>query len=266
MAGEPGDALRRFAESALIIYRAQVAWVGLHVFFAVRVVAPVFQLLLFTLLGRYAGGARALEFFLAGNAAVLAGFGGLAVASTLTQEGVQDTLPYLLAAPGGGLRRLAHRLPVPIVDGLFGAVFSLAVVALLFRVDLSRADLPALAASLLAGACSGSCLGFLIGLVALVRFDLYVVWNSIYAGLLVVTGASLPLAALPGWAGAISQVVPMTRSILAARAALGGGSLASVWSLLALELAVCVAYVALGWLLLGREETILRRRGRLGIV
>jgi len=260
------DALRRYVQSALIIYRAQVAWVGVHVFVAVRVVAPVFQLLLFTLLGLSVGGERALEFFLAGNAAVLTGFGGLAVASTLTQEGVQDTLPYLLGAPGGGLGRLAHRLPVPILDGLVGAALPLVVLAPLFHVDLSRADLPALASSLLAGACAGSCLGFLIGLLALVRFDLYVVWNSIYVVLLVVTGASVPLAALPGWAQAISGVVPMAHSVLAARSALAGTPLAGVWRLLAWELAVCVGYVALGWLVLGREEAVLRRRGRLGLV
>jgi len=260
------DRMRRFGESAVIVYRAQVAWAGVHVFVAARLVAPVFQLLVFTFLGVYAGGIRALEFFVLGNAAVLAGYGGLAAAATLTQEGVQETLPYLLGAPGGRLRKLVHRLAVPVVDGLAGAVFAFAVVVLLLRLDLSHADPWALGVSLLIGAASASCIGFLIGLVALVRFDLYVVWNAVYAVLLVVTGASLPLSALPAWAQPVSQVVPMTHSILAARAAAAGGSLAGVSGLLVLELLVGAAYVAVGWLLLGREEAVLRRRGRLGLL
>ena len=68
--------------------------------------------------------------------------------------------------------------------------------------------------------------------------------NIIFGLLLVFTGANVPVDDLPGWMQIVSEGLPFTHGIEAARRLADGGTLADVWGLIGLEALIGVVYGA----------------------
>lgn len=87
--------------------------------------------------------------------------------------------------------------------------------------------------------------------------------HVLFGFLLIFTGANVPLADLPSWMRAISQAIPFTHSIEAARELVGGASMSSVLDLVGTELVIGAAYLLAGYLLLRFFENQGRRHATL---
>ena len=87
--------------------------------------------------------------------------------------------------------------------------------------------------------------------------------NVLFGFLLIFTGANVPLSDLPGWMQTVSQWIPFTHAIEAARELVDGASASSVLDLVGTELALGVAYLAAGYLLLTFFENQGRRHATL---
>ena len=74
--------------------------------------------------------------------------------------------------------------------------------------------------------------------------------NILFGLLLIFSGANVNLDTLPPWMAAISEGVPLTHGIEAARRLADGRSLGDVSGLVAAELAVGAAYAVAGYALL----------------
>ncbi|MEJ2601301.1 MAG: ABC transporter permease, partial [Anaerolineales bacterium] len=155
---------------------------------------------------------------------------------------------------------------IHIVDGMLGVVIGLAWGALLLGVDFSHANLPALGLTILVTTFSTSGLGLLMGCMSLITLNVMFVNNTVYFLLLIFSGANVPLASLPAWMQAISWALPLTRGIAAARALIGGASLAEVAPLILGEFLLGVFYVFIGYFLFRWFELQAKRRGTLETV
>jgi ABC-2 type transport system permease protein len=78
--------------------------------------------------------------------------------------------------------------------------------------------------------------------------------NVIFGFLLIFTGANVPLDELPSWMSAISQRLPFTHAIAAARELADGASFASVTGTLGTELLIGLGYLIAGYALLRAFE------------
>jgi ABC-type multidrug transport system permease subunit len=87
--------------------------------------------------------------------------------------------------------------------------------------------------------------------------------NVIFGLLLIFSGANVPLAELPGWMRAVSERVPFTHGIEAARRLANGDTFGDVGGLVAREALIGVVYVAAGYVLLRLVEEQSRRRATL---
>jgi len=87
-----------------------------------------------------------------------------------------------------------------------------------------------------------------------------------YGVLLIAAGANVPLTALPGWLAAVSNWIPLTHAIQAARAVVAGETLGQVSGLLGRELALCAAYAVIGLAALRHAEARSRVRATLELV
>ena len=87
--------------------------------------------------------------------------------------------------------------------------------------------------------------------------------NIVFLLLLVFCGTNVALDDLPAWMAAVGERLPLTHGIEAARALAGGATLGSVSELLLRELAIGLAYAALGLATLGWMERDSRRRATL---
>lgn len=254
----------QFLENSLLAYRALFVWLRPESYVALRILFPTGQLLLFTLLGRYALGEEAIPFFVTGNAVVVVALNGIyGVSIALTRERVEGLLPQLLASPANRTLMLLSKAFVHVFDGLLTASFVLLLGSILFHLEVSQAHWLMLLIALLVASFSVASFGLIVGSLVLLWRDSGLMMNTVYFALLVVTGVNVPRPMLPPWANVIGQFLPITRSVEVVRAAIQGASVDP--TLLIQELGLGALYLSLGVMLSKWIEFLSRRRGTLEI-
>jgi ABC-2 type transport system permease protein len=253
------NSARVFFVGGLISYRALFNFLQPAIYIPSMLVAPIFQILLFVYIGRSAS-LESDEFYVIGNAIQYAAIPCLfAMIFTVGGERHQKTLGYLLVTPAPRLPLfLGRALPVA-GNGFLVAVFALVVGGAIVGIDVAPSSFAPilLAAAVSAFACTG--FGFLGAGISLLIREGAVLANILFGLLLVFTGANVPIDTLPGWMQAVSEVLPFTHGIEAARELADGATLGDVAGLLAKEAAIGVAYGAAGYGAIRGAEWLARR-------
>lgn len=253
------NSARVFFIGGIASYRALFGWLSPWVYIPSLIVAPIFQILLFVYIGRSAG-LESDEFYVIGNALQYASIPCLfAMTHTIAGERFQQTLGYILITPARRLPLfLGRALPV-VSNGFFVAAFALLVGGAIVGVDVpASAYAPiALVTAVSAFSCTG--LGLINAGLGFVVRDTSVLSNVIFGLLLIFSGSNVPVDELPGWMQAVSEGIPFTHGIEAARRLADGASLGDVGGLVATEALIGVAYGAAGFWLIRLMELVGRR-------
>jgi ABC-2 type transport system permease protein len=203
------------------------------------------QVAFFAMIGRLLDSPDVVRYLLIGNAVLIAVVESAFVVASTTWERRAGTLPLLIAAPTSPVVVFCGRSVQWLASGTASASIALLVLAPVFGISLPMPQ--ALLAVPLIGLVSVSayCFGLVLAGVVLRAMELRnVVGNVIWMGIALLAGVQVPVTFWPGWAQAVSQVLPATTHGLAAiRDLLGSGPLGPVAVRALLELAV-----ALGWL------------------
>ena len=253
------SSVRIFFVGGLISFRGLFSFLRPSIYIPSMLVAPIFQILLFVYIGRSAS-LESDEFYVVGNAIQYAAVPCLfAMIFTIAGERYQKTLGYLLVTPAPRLPLfLGRALPV-VANGFFIAAFALVVGGAIVGIDVPASSYPALLLAALVSAFSCTGFGLLgAGFGLLVR-DQSVLANILFGLLLVFTGANVPVDELAGWMQSVSEVLPFTHGIAAARRIADGAPLVDVGGLLAVEGAIGVAYVIAGYAFIRGAERASRR-------
>jgi ABC-2 type transport system permease protein len=255
--------LRVFFVGGRMTYRALFYWLTPQIYIPSLVVAPVFQILLFAYIGRSAG-LESDEFYVVGNALQYSAVPCLfAMTQMIGGERYQNTLSAILVSP-------ARRIPlffgraIPVVgNAAFVAAFALAAGTLILGVDIPLSAVPALVVVILVAAFSCTGLGLINAALSLRIRENAVLSNVIFGFLLIFTGANVPLRELPDWMSAMSEGLPFTHAIEAARELADGAAFGSIAGLVGTELLLGLAYAAVGYGLLRFMEVQSRRHATL---
>jgi ABC-2 type transport system permease protein len=187
------------------------------------------------------------------------------VSDMISWERWEGTIEYTFMAP---VRRATHMVGTTLFSLVYGFVHTaiiLAVVVVVFDLDMSQANYGSAAAVLLVG--SLSLVG--IGIMGAVLPLLYPERGSqmthvIQASLLLVSGVYIVPAALPEPLQTLSAFSPATYVLAGIRAALlDGAGMAELWPTVVGLLAVGLVLVPLGVKVFGRGERYAKRTGRL---
>ncbi len=256
-------ALRVFFVGGRISYRALFNWISPVMYVTTMLGSPLFQILFFTYLGRYAG-SRGDDFFIVGNAVQVSAMAGVyGMVMGIANERQFGTLAPLLATPANRLAMFAGRALPNIVNGLAVSSFGFAISWLLLDFSPDPATLPALAFVVVVTVFSCTSLGMLIGSIGLRARDVFFAANLVYFLMLLLCGVNVPIDELPGWLGAIGRSLPLTHGIEAAREVVAGASLSSVGGLVVTEALIGAAYAVVAYGLFRLFEAEGRRRGSL---
>ena len=257
--------VRIFFIGGLTAYRGLINWLSPWIFVPTLVLAPIFQILLFVYIGRNAG-VESDEFYVIGNAVQYASIPCLfAMTHAIAGERSQQTLSYILVSPAGRLPLfLGRALPV-IANAMFVAAFSLLVAGLMLGIDIPLSAWPAIGLVIFVATFSCTGLGLICAGVGLRVRETAVLNNVIFGLLLIFTGANVDIDRLPGWMQAISERVPLTHGIEAARRVADGAAIGDVSGLLASEAVIGLAYTLVGYAVLRFMELESRRRASLQI-
>jgi len=254
---------RVFLVGGAISYRALFNWISPGMYVMTMLGSPLFQILFFTYLGRYAG-SEDDAFFIVGNAIQVAAMSGIyGMTMGIANERQYGTLQPLLATPANRLAIFSGRALPFIVNGLFVSAFGFAASWLLLDFRPAEGSVPALAVAVFVTTCSCVALGMLIGSIGLRARDVFFGANLVYFLMLLVCGVNVANEDLPGWLGAIGRGLPLTHGIDAARDVARGSTLEEVSGLLGTEALIGLAYATVAFGLFRLFEHEGRRRGSL---
>jgi len=257
------NTLRVVFVGGLTSYRALFNWISPWIFIPHTLGYPIFEILFFVYLGRFAG-VESDRFFLIGNAFLaIAVTGMFGMGHATAGERRSQTLAALLASPANRFAVFLGRALPSIVTGFFVATTSFAICAAILGVHVPLSSLSGLAIATAAAAFSCTALGLCLGALGLRGRNVSVFADVIAACMLLVSGANVPLEKLPGWLQTISSGIPLTHGIKAAREVANGASIAATSDLLLKELAVGGVYLAAGLFMLRLFEYDGRRTGSL---
>jgi ABC-2 type transport system permease protein len=257
------NTLRVVFVGGLTSYRALFNWISPWIFIPHTLGYPIFEILFFVYLGRFAG-VESDRFFLIGNAFLaIAVTGMFGMGHATAGERRSQTLAALLASPANRFAVFLGRALPSIVTGFFVATTSFAICAAILGVHVTLSSLSGLAIATAAAAFSCTALGLCLGALGLRGRNVSVFADVIAACMLLVSGANVPLEKLPGWVQTISSGIPLTHGIEAARGIANGATIAASSDLLLKELAVGGVYLAAGLLMLRVFEYDGRRTGSL---
>jgi ABC-2 type transport system permease protein len=252
-------AARVFVVGGVLSYRALFNWMQPVVYIPTMLGGPFFQILFFAYIGR-ASGVESDAFFVVGNAVQVSAMAGIfGVAMTIGGERWTQTLSLVLVSPANRFALFLGRALPLIVNGFVLSCFGFAVGLALLDFELEPRVLPALAACVLVTTASCSAFGFIIGSIGLYAREIFVAANLAYIGLLLFCGVNVPLDELPAWMRTISEVLPLTHGIEAARLVAGGAALGSVDGLILREVLVGAGYAAAAYTLFRAFEAAGRR-------
>jgi ABC-2 type transport system permease protein len=257
--------LRIFAIGGLMSYRALFYWLTFWIFVPGLIVAPIFQILLFVYIGRSAE-LESDEFYVVGNAIQYAAIPCLfAMSQLVAGEKFQNTLGAILVSPAPRLPLFFGRAVPVALNGVFVAGFALTAGSIILGIDVPVSAIPALALVIVIAAVSCTGLGLINAALGLRIRENAVLSNAIFGFLLIFTGANIPLSELPGWMRTVSDGIPFTHAIAAARQLADGATVRSVLDVIGAELLVGFAYLVAGYGLLrffedqGRRHATLER-------
>ena len=257
------NSLRVFFVGGFLAYRALFAWIHWSIYVPTMLGSPVFQILFFAYVGRYAG-LQNDAFFVVGNAVQVACMAGIyGMAMTIGAERWTQTLSPLLATPANRFALFMGRALPNFVNGLIVSTFGFVVGWALLEFDPPLSALPGLALCVLVSAASCTALGMVIGSIGLRARDVMFLANLVYFLLLLFCGVNVPLDELPAWMEAIGRALPLTHGIEAAREVAAGAPLSEVDHLLGTEAAIGAVYALFAYGLFRYFEAAGRRRASL---
>ncbi len=187
------------------------------------------------------------------------------IAETVAWERWEGTLEYTFMAPVRRYTQMVGSTLYAIAYGLVHTVVVLAVLALFFELDLSRANFATAAVFMVLGSASFVGIGIMTAILPLMYVErgaqMTFVLQSV---LLLVSGVYYSVDVLPGWMQVISHFSPATYVLDGVRAGLidGAGTgalLGDVWPLLLMG----VIFIPLGLWAFSKAERYAKRTGKL---
>jgi ABC-type multidrug transport system permease subunit len=256
-------AVRVFVVGGGISYRALFNWISPGMYVTTMLGSPLFQILFFVYLGRYAG-SQDDSFFIVGNAIQIAAMAGIyGMTMGIANERQYGTLQPLLATPANRLAIFTGRALPFVANGILVSLFGFTMSWVLLDFRPADGSLPGLVLAIAVTTCSCVALGMLIGSIGLRARDVFFGANLVYFLMLLVCGVNIANDDLPNWLGAIGRCLPLTHGIEAARQIAAGAPVGDVSGLLWTEAGIGLAYATAAYVLFRVFEAEGRRRASL---
>lgn len=187
------------------------------------------------------------------------------VAETIAWERWEGTIEYTLMAPVSRFLHLVGTCCYAVTYAVVRAALIFGVVAVMFGVDLSHADVVTALVVVAVGSVSVIGLAILAAVLPLLFTERGAQMTFvIHSSLLLISGVYAPIDVLPGWLQVLSPFSPITYVLRSVRAGLlDGAPVTSLGADLLILLLMGVALIPAGLLIFRTAERYAKRTGRL---
>lgn len=261
------DSIKRFLRKAIVSYKALFSILSPQAYITMMIINPVIQLLFFVLIARYVYNATDLSPWIIGNSLVLTSVNSLfGIAPQLSNERSMGTLKHLIASPTGNSGIFLPRALFHMIDGIISVTIGLIAGRIFFGFTIPMNQLAGFYAVVICASLSVMGFGMCISSIGLISRDLNLIINLFTSILIMGTGANIPLDTMPLFIQKISAFLPLTRSIIAARAIQQGEQLSLYKDIMIGEIVLGIIYTILGFMLFILMERTARRQATLDII
>ena len=222
------------------------------------------QVTFFALIGRLLQSDEQTEFFLIGNAVMVAGLGATFALNQTTAERANGTLPLLLASPSRPVVVFASRGLYVMADGVLSALLGLFIIGPAFGFSFPwPRTLLVIPLMLLIGLSAYCFSTFLAGVILRKRNINNLVVNTTIVTLMALCGVNVPVSFYPGWLEWISRCLPITNGLEAIRGVIDGAAWSVIAAHVGVEILVGSAWAILALATFGRFMRAGQRDGSL---
>jgi ABC-2 type transport system permease protein len=259
------NSFKVFLSSAVFSFRAQFDWLNPVMWLTMKFVLSLSQMAFFVFVGIFAG--APIAFIAVGNALQSISWNTVYSVIKITGQDKWDgTLPLVLATPANRLPLYIGRAMIHVLDGILSAAISFVFAAFIFGVDFAQTNPLALIVAVVLTAFTMAGFGLLIGGFCFFFRNPLVFANIFTFCLLIFCGVNFPVTSLPTAIQPVSYIFPLTYGLTAARNAITGQDLLQIAPTLAIQLAVGVASILIGYLLFRSFENNARKTGKMEAV
>jgi ABC-2 type transport system permease protein len=238
---------RLYIIQAWFAYRSLFAWSTPFSYFASKFGFTFFSMLLFMFMGKFVGLSDP-AYIVIGNILIIPAANAIGgVSMTVGNERRFGAMSYLLGSPAPRAPIFLGRGLFQVLDSFITVAIALPVAILIFHLDMRSTNFLLVLFCAFITAFTTSGMGFVMGSISLVNRDSWMITTTLTLALYILVGANFPVASLPKSLQAISYSLPMTRGVMAGRAALGGADWDSISSLMLGEILIGAIYVTLGY-------------------
>lgn len=209
-------------------------------------VRMISQVSFFALIGKLLQSDTQTQFFLIGNAVVVAAQAALFAMNMTTAERGNGTLSLLLASPSRPVVVFAARGVYVMADGVFSALLGLFILGPAFGLHFPFPRIIlVIPLTLLVGVSAYSFSTFLAGVIIRHRETTGLIVNATYVSLMALCGVNVPVSFFPPWLEWIARCLPLTNGLEAIRGVITGAPSSQVLAHAGGELLVLVAWLSL---------------------
>jgi ABC-2 type transport system permease protein len=260
------EGISRFFMQSWLSFKALFGWIDPKVYFFVKVVNPIFQMIFFCLLAKYCYKATDLSPWVIGNSFLLCIYNCIyGIGNVFVAERYFGTLKITVAAPSNKFITFFQRGFVHIIDSISTVVIGLVVGSLLFNVSFAKVNMLAFFIILILAMFSAVGFGLFIGSFGLITSNMNMIMNICAMLLMAFSGANFPIEWLPVAVQKFAYCLPITRSIKAAKLLTHGQGLSEIYSLIWQEALLGAIYIIAGYFLMQVTEDISKRRASLDL-
>lgn len=204
------------------------------------------QVSFFALIGKLLESDAQTQFFLIGNAVVVASQAALFAMNMTTAERGNGTLSLLLASPSRPVVVFAARGVYIMADGVFSALLGLFILGPAFGLHFPFPRvLLVIPLTLLVGLSTYAFSTFLAGVIIKHRETTGLIVNATYVSFMALCGVNVPVSFYPSWLEWLTRCLPLTNGLEAIRGVVTGGTWSSIAAHAGAELLVLSVWLAL---------------------
>jgi len=260
------NSVRSFFLQSWYSFRALFGWLNPQAYVLIKIIIPVLQILFFSILSKFVFRTDDIAPWIIGNSILLCSKNAVyGVGKVLVDERYHGTLKIIIASPCNKFLVFVGRGFMHIFDALITVTIGLLVGYLWFGLRIPLENMALFTLAILVSLYSAMAIGQLISCVGLVYRDIHMLLNVSENALIILTGASFPIARLPVFLQGISNALPITRGIQASRMLTAAYDGTIFMNLLRDEFIVGSIYLVAGYFVLQSFEYLSRKKASLDL-
>lgn len=255
-----------FFRQSLVTYRSVFGALDLKTFILTKFLSPIFSMLFFCYLARYAYGSDNMAEWVIGNAFAVCVFPVfLGAGLILMIERHIGTLRSIIASPTSSLVIFLSRSVMHIINAFMVCAVGLTVGILIFHLEFTDFRFDIFALILLVSMFAAIAMGMAFSSLGLIVRDINLFMNIFILGLIILSGANVRLDDFPAPLLFLSRLLPVTRGIEAARLLYSQGASDQVYLLIGQEALIGCIYFCLAYFLFRLIEHLARRHATIDL-